>query len=158
VVGFLGGDDQRKGVHAVQALAGVQGIELVVGGHGSDRLRWPGATNVGFVDVDTFLPACDVMVAPALFDAAPTAVTQALARGIPVVVGRASGWAEPMARAGAGAVWDGRTPLLDAVHRAAGTPSAACRAITETYSAASQGERLLKVYERAMAARPTRRP
>ena len=112
--------------------------------------------DVGFVDVDAFLPACDVVVAPALFDAAPTAVTQALARGVPMVVGRASGWAAPIARAGAGVVWDGRAPLLDAVREAARAPHDACRSITETYSAARQGGRLLEVYDRVLAVRRER--
>jgi glycosyltransferase involved in cell wall biosynthesis len=156
VVGYLGGDDQRKGVHIVRQLAGAEGIELLLAGPGTDRLHWPATTNVGFVDVDAFLPACDVVVAPALFDAAPTAVTQALARGVPMVVGRASGWAAPIARAGAGVVWDGRGPLLDAVREAARAPHDACRSITETYSAARQGGRLLEVYDRVLAVRRER--
>jgi hypothetical protein len=153
VVGYLGGDDQRKGVHIVRGLAGADDIELVIGGPGAERLRWPGTTNVGFVDIDAFLPACDVIVAPALFDAAPTAVTHALARAVPVVVGPASGWAAPMARAGAGVVWDGRVPLLQAVREAARVSRDACRSITEAYSAARQGARLLEVYERVLALR-----
>jgi glycosyltransferase involved in cell wall biosynthesis len=152
VVGYLGGDDQRKGVDAVRQLVGIEGIELLVGGHGAENLAWPGVTQVGFVDVDAFLPACDVVVAPALFDAAPTAVTQALARGIPVVVRRASGWAAPMTQAGAGAVWDGCSPLVEAVHTATRTPASACRSITEAFSPARQRTRLLKVYERVLAA------
>jgi glycosyltransferase involved in cell wall biosynthesis len=153
VVGFLGGDDQRKGVHVVRQLAGAEAIELVVGGPGSDRLHWPGTTNVGFVDVDAFAPACDVIVAPALFDAAPTAVIQALARGVPVVVGRASGWAAPMARTGAGVVWDGRTPLVHAVREATRVPPEACLSLTGAYSADRQAARLLDVYDRALATR-----
>jgi glycosyltransferase involved in cell wall biosynthesis len=140
-------------VQTVRQLAGAEGITLLVGGPGAQRLRWPATTNVGFVDLDAFLPACDVIVAPALFDAAPTAVTHALARGVPVVVGPASGWAAPITRAGAGVVWDGRIPLAQAVHEAARVPAGACRAITETYSATSQGTRLLEVYERVLAAR-----
>jgi glycosyltransferase involved in cell wall biosynthesis len=157
VVGYLGGDDQRKGVHAVRHLAGADGIELVVAGPGAERLRWPATTNVGFVDIDAFLPACDVVVAPALFDAAPTAVTQALARGVPVVVRAASGWAAPVARAGAGVVWDGRTPLVVAVREAARAPAHACQAVTETFSATRQGARLLQVYERVLDGRRKRR-
>jgi glycosyltransferase involved in cell wall biosynthesis len=156
VVGYVGGDDQRKGVDAVRHLAGARGIELVVGGPGAERLRWPATTNVGFVDVDRFLAACDVIVAPALFDAAPTAVTQALARGVPVVLRPASGWAAPIARAGAGVVWDGRSPLVDAVRKGARAPADACRAITETFSAVRQGPRLLAVYERVLAGRRNR--
>ena len=156
VVGYVGGDDQRKGVHIVRQLAGGEGIELLLGGPDADRLSWPATTNVGFVDVDAFLPACDVVVAPALFDAAPTAVTQALARGVPIVVGRASGWAAPIARAGAGVVWDGRAPLLDAVREAARAPQDACRSVTDTYSASRQGARLLDVYERVLAVRRER--
>lgn len=153
VVGYLGGDDQRKGVHLVRPLAGAPGLELVVGGPGADRLHWRATTNVGFVDVDAFLPACDVIVAPALFDAAPTAVTQAIARGVPVVIGSASGWAGPLARARAGVVWDGRDPLEPAVHEAARVHADACRSMTEAYSAPRQGRRLLDVYERALADR-----
>jgi glycosyltransferase involved in cell wall biosynthesis len=153
VVGYLGGDDQRKGVHIVRQLAGAEGIELLLGGPGADRLRWPGTTSAGFVDVEAFLPACDVVVAPALFDAAPTAVTQALARGIPTVVGRASGWAAAIARVGAGVVWDGCTPLPYAVRDAARAPQDACRSVTETYSAERQGTRLLEVYARVLAVR-----
>jgi glycosyltransferase involved in cell wall biosynthesis len=157
VVGYLGGDDRRKGVQTVQQLEGEEGIELLIGGPGSDRLDWRTAINVGFVDVDTFLPACDVIVAPALFDAAPTAVIQSLARGIPVVVGPSSGWAEPIARAGAGVVWEARVPLVHAVREAARVPADACRSITETYSAARQSSRLLGVYERVLSLRGKRR-
>jgi glycosyltransferase involved in cell wall biosynthesis len=150
VVGYLGGDDQRKGVEAVRRLAGADGIELVVGGPGADRLCWPATSNVGYVDVDAFLPTCDVIVAPTLFDAAPTAITQALARGVPVVVGPASGWASAIGRTGAGVVWDGAIPLHDAAREAARASASACRAITEMFSAANQGARLLEVYERVL--------
>jgi glycosyltransferase involved in cell wall biosynthesis len=153
VVGYLGGDDVRKGVDAVRALSGAPGIELLVAGPGSERLDWPGARTLGFVDVDAFLPACDVVVAPALFDAAPTAVTQALARGVPVVVRPASGWAEAIERERAGTVWRGDGALADAVRAAHEQPRGGCERVTEAFSAARERARLLDVYAAVLAER-----
>ncbi len=153
VVGYLGGDDRRKGVDDVEPLAAVGDFELLVAGKGAERLAWPGAKSLGFVDADRFVAACDVVVAPALFDAAPVAVLQPLARGVPVVVREASGWAPAIRRHAAGVVWDGREPLAEAVRRASRIPPEGGRAVVAEVGDGPQRERLLRTYAAAMSAR-----
>ncbi len=129
VVGYVGGDDPRKGVDAVRALCGEDDIELLLAGPHADRIDAPGARHCGWVDVREFAATLDVMVAPALFDALPFAVLEALSRATPVVVRAACGLAGPIADAGAGTVWDGEEPLVAAVRRAAKLDRGRCEAV-----------------------------
>jgi glycosyltransferase involved in cell wall biosynthesis len=150
VVGYLGGDDLRKGIAAVRALdADAQDLELLVAGPRSEHLQLRGGHAVGFQPPDRVIAASDVVLAPALFDAAPVAVLQPLARGVPVVVGAATGWAPAVARHGAGTVWRPGHDLAELVRAAAAVPPSACRAFVEEISAEQVAERLLGVYRRA---------
>ena len=156
VVGYIGGDNPRKGLPAVRRLASAPGITLLAAGPGSERLDWPGARTLGFVDPDELHAACDVVVAPSVFDSAPVAVLQALARGVPVVVSQTTGWAAAVERHGAGAVWDGRGELADAVQAARAAPARACRAAAEEFSEHALAERIHNVYTHLLDAKANR--
>jgi glycosyltransferase involved in cell wall biosynthesis len=156
VVGYIGGDNPRKGLAAVRSLASVEGVTLIAAGPGSERFDWPGARGLGFVDPDQLYEVCDVVVAPSVFDSAPVAVLQALARGVPVVITPTTGWAPAVARHGAGVVWDGDTDLAQAVRSARGAPAWACRAVTDEFSERSLTERVKRVYHEILATRADR--
>ena len=146
VVGFLGGVDQRKGFDHVLGLS-EEGLWPLFAGPGTENVECARGRGVGFVDPDDVLEACDVVVAPARFDAAPVAVLQALARGIPVVVTPSIGWAATIDRHGAGIVWSGTSPLSEAVHRAVAIPRDAIKPLVTTLGADAFRERLLAVYD-----------
>lgn len=148
VAGYVGGNDPRKGHAHLAQLDGRDDVELLLAGPGSERLQFGGRPGLGFVDVDALYAACDVVVAPALFDSAPVAVLQAVARGVPVVVSPASGWASAVSRHGAGAVWDGEEPLPAAVLSAARRGSAGCEQMTAEFSPDNQRDLLLDTYTR----------
>jgi glycosyltransferase involved in cell wall biosynthesis len=149
VVGYLGGDDPRKGFADVLSLAGEQDIDLVLAGPHLERTVIDGATVVGYVEPDRVIAASDVVVAPALFEAAGLVVGQALSRGVPVVVRPANGWASAVARSGAGVVWDGAGPLRDAIRAAGRCTPESCRAAAGEVSEERQAQRLLSLYQRA---------
>jgi len=146
VAGYVGGNDPRKGHPHLAQLEGEPGIELLLAGPGSEQMRFGGRPGQGFVDVDALYGACDVVVAPAVFDSAPVAVLQAVARGVPVVVSRGSGWASAVERHRAGVVWDGGQPLAAAVVAAAACERAGCERLTAEFSPARQRQRLLDIY------------
>jgi glycosyltransferase involved in cell wall biosynthesis len=148
-VGYLGGDDPRKGIDAVRSLdARSPEVELIVAGPRSEHVQLVHGHAVGFQPPDAVIAASDVVLAPALFDAAPVAVLQPLARGIPVVVGAATGWAPAVRRHGAGEVWDSQADLAALVRKAASSDTRGCRALIEEVSAARVRERLFDVYGR----------
>ena len=151
VVGYLGGVDNRKGFDEALALTGQPGMFPLLAGHGTDRIRCWRGRGIGFVEPDDVLEASDVVVAPALFDAAPVAVVQALARGIPVVVTPTIGWTPAISRHGAGVVWDRRTPLVDAVRRASTIRRDSIAPLIEEFGARAFRRRLLDVYEAVAA-------
>ncbi len=148
VAGYLGGNDARKGFAQVAKLAASGRVEVVVAGPRLDGLLVPGAHVLGYVDPDEVIEASDVLLAPALFEAAGVAVGQALARGVPVVVGPASGWAGPVARHRAGVVLDAGVVLQDAVVEAARASPEACRAAAAEVSESHQAGELFKLYAR----------
>jgi glycosyltransferase involved in cell wall biosynthesis len=148
VVGYAGGDDVRKGVDAVRALAAEEDIELVLAGPHAERIEAAGARVAGWVDVREFAATVDVLVAPSLFDALAVVVLEALSRGTPAVVGPAVGVADNLARHAAGIVWDGTGSLADAVRAAAGIERGRCERFLAEYSADAQREALLAAYER----------
>jgi glycosyltransferase involved in cell wall biosynthesis len=154
VVGFLGGVDQRKGFDHAFALSREPGLWPLFAGPGTDDLACARGRGVGFVEPDDVLEACDVVVAPALFDAAPVAVIEALARGIPVVVTPSTGWAPAIRQQGAGIVWDRTSPLSEAVRRASGIPKGVIRPLVEALGREGFRTRLLSAYE-AVAEAPS---
>lgn len=153
VAGYVGGSDPRKGYVHLAQLDGEPGIELLPAGPGSEQMRFGGRSGLGFVDVDALYGACDVVLAPAVFDSAPVAVLQAVARGVPVVVSRGSGWASAVRRHGAGFVWDGVQPFAAAVVAAAACGPAGCQRLTAELSPERQRQRLLNVYTSILGVR-----
>jgi glycosyltransferase involved in cell wall biosynthesis len=155
VAGYVGGSDPRKGYFHLESLADVPGVHLLAAGPGSERLRFGDRPGIGFVDVQAFYAACDVVVAPAAFDSAPVAVLQAVARGVPAVVTAFSGWAKALARTGAGVVWDGNSPLAEAIHAAAAGQLDARRRFTDEFSERNQRGALLDAFAAVVATRDT---
>jgi glycosyltransferase involved in cell wall biosynthesis len=155
VAGYVGGSDPRKGYFHLEPLATAPDLRLLAAGPGSERLQFGGRPGLGFVDVQQFYAACDVVVAPALFDSAPVAMLQAVARGVPAATTASSGWAKALERTGAGVVWDGRTPLLEAVRAAARGEPDARRRFTEEFSERNQRSALLEAFDLVAAARGT---
>ena len=153
VVGFLGGVDQRKGFGDAFELSREAGLFPLFAGQGTDNLTCEHGRGVGFVEPDDLLEACDVVVAPALFDAAPVAVLEPLARGIPVVVTPATGWAPTIARHGAGLVWDGTSRLSETVRLGSRVPQDAIRTLIDTLGIDGFRSRLLSAYETVAATR-----
>lgn len=151
-VGYMGGDDVRKGIRYVEDLACHSDLAVLLAGRGTERLTWPGCRGLGFVDPDDLLQACDVVVAPALFDAAPLAILQAVARGVPVVVAGACGWAEPLVRHGAGVRWAPGQDLAAAARAAAAVGQSRCRSFTEEFSIDSTRDLLFDAYATVLAA------
>jgi glycosyltransferase involved in cell wall biosynthesis len=152
-VGFVGGNDPRKGYFHLEPLAEDPEFDLLVAGPGSERLTIAGRRGLGFVDVTAFYAACDVVVAPAAFDSAPVAVLQAAARDVAVVATATSGWGNALARTGAGVVWEPGRPIAEAVRAAAHLPSDAREAFTAEFSERHQRERLLDAYGEIVASR-----
>lgn len=152
-VGYLGGTDTRKGFADVLPVADEAGVHLLLAGPGSERMIAGGERGLGFVDVDPFLAACDVLAAPARFDSAPVAVLQALARGVRVVTTATSGWAEPIERHGCGVVWRGDETLAQACCRAAAAPPERCRAFVAEHAPERQRDALLGAYDAILGAR-----
>lgn len=148
VAGYVGGCDPRKGHARLAQLEGHDDIELLLAGPGSEHLSSGGRSGMGFVDLDAFYAACDVVVAPAVFDSAPVAVLQAAARGVPLVVTATNGWAGAVGRHRAGLVWDGEEPLAAVVLAAARCGAVGCEQLTAEFSADSQRDRLLEIYAR----------
>lgn len=150
-VGFLGGIDPRKGFEHALALAAEPDLQLLFGGPGSERLAVGGRPGIGFVDVELFLSACDVLVAPSRFDSAPVVVLEALSRGVPVVTTAASGWAQAIQRHGCGVVWaEHGPPLADACRAAAATPADSCRPLIGELAPGSQRQVLIGAYEQIL--------
>ena len=129
-------------------LAATGSFEVLVAGPRLDGVVVPGGHVLGYVDPDQVIEASDVLLAPALFEAAGVAVGQALSRGVPVVVGPANGWAGPVARHGAGVVLGDLGALRDAVAEAAKVGPEACRAAAAEVSEDRQAVELLNLYER----------
>ena len=150
-IGYLGGVDPRKGFEHVLALQPDPGIHVLFAGPGSDRVSVGGRPGVGFVEVGSFLSACDVLAAPSRFDSAPVAVLEALSRGVPVVSTPTCGWAAAIERHGCGVVWsENGTTLEEACRRAAAAPPERCRALIDEFGARRQREVLIGAYERIL--------
>ncbi|MGA2009363.1 MAG: glycosyltransferase family 4 protein [Solirubrobacteraceae bacterium] len=142
VVGYFGGNDPRKGVADVLALAHGAGLTVLGAGPRSQELRFGARPGLGYVRMRDVLAACDVVVAPTVFDAAPVAVLEAVAAGLPVVSGVSSGWAEPLTRFGAGAAWRPGSSLAAAIRSVLPGSREAARAFTDSFSEAALAARL----------------
>jgi glycosyltransferase involved in cell wall biosynthesis len=151
-VGYVGGSDPRKGYPHLEQLHGEPNVALLLAGPGSERIRIGGRPGIGFVDIDRFYAACDVVAAPAVFDSAPVAVLQAAARDVPIVTTKRSGWASAIQRTGAGVVWDPSSPLIAAIHAAATTSTADRRRFLAVFGEDRQRATLVDAYEHVLDA------
>lgn len=150
-VGYVGGSDPRKGYTRLGELASASDITLLFAGPGSERIRLAGRYGIGFVDIDELYAACDVVAAPAVFDSAPVAVLQAIARDLPVVTTRRSGWAAAIERNKAGVVVEGGGALPAAAREAAAqTSTEGRRRLLAEFSEERQQETLLAAYSQVL--------
>ncbi len=119
VVGFLGGDDPRKGGDLLQAaVAREPELLALVAGHGAASAG-PRVVGLGHLDdVRDLLDVVDALVVPSRFEPFGLVVVEAAARGVPVILTPAVGSAPLVVEHGAGLLWDGRAPLLPLVRRA----------------------------------------
>jgi glycosyltransferase involved in cell wall biosynthesis len=145
-VGYFGGSDARKGVDKVLELANDPRYVVLGAGPRSENLRFGTRPGLGYVKPRDVLAACDVVVAPAIFDAAPVAVLEAVAAGVPVVTGVNSGWAEPLERFGAGIACPSEMPLSDAIQSVVPSSIDAARAFTHHYSYLSLKRRVTDLW------------
>jgi glycosyltransferase involved in cell wall biosynthesis len=153
VVGYLGGNDLRKGLRDVEHLAADGRCEVLIAGPGLERYTAPSGRSVGYVDPERLLAAVDVLAAPSLFEAVGLVVGESLARGTPVVVAPHCGWASSVRRHRAGVVWDRRVPLFEAAQIARSALPDACRAAVEEVSRRHQSDALLALYGRVTDSR-----
>jgi glycosyltransferase involved in cell wall biosynthesis len=153
IVGYFGGNDPRKGMASVISLASSPSLHLLLAGPGSETARMGSSTGLGFVDTQRIMAACDVVVAPSRFDAGPLVAVDSLARGVPVVVSEHVGIASLVASTGAGTVWDGTSPLADAVSAAAQISADTCMRAVAARTSALLRDSLRTVYDASIAER-----
>lgn len=114
-----------------------------------DRVRLLG----GRADVRPLYVAADCFMLPARYDPLPGAVLEALATGLPAIVGKRSGAAELLRHGESGWICDpgdigGLARLMQAAADAAGKPAAgeAARAAVKGYGIDDMTRRLLELY------------
>lgn len=158
VVGYLGGMQRRKGYDAVlEGLGGAEGVTLLMGGQGTEALSGGGdaalknVQGLGLVeDTAGYYAALDVMVVPSRFDPCPVVVMESAAHGVPVVCTPGVGNGGVCAEAGAGAVWDGITPLRQVVMEIA-SDLTRCRERALAFADAARKDRFIdrfiRIYE-----------
>jgi glycosyltransferase involved in cell wall biosynthesis len=172
-----GGKGHLVAADAVRALAGrFPRLRLVIVGEGPERAVIERATAdladrvlfAGFRDdVQRLLDAADVLVHPSSFDAFPTALLEAMAAGVPVIATRVGGIPEivedghtglllpPPANAEAAvdprALVAALTPLLGDPERRRRLGAAGRRRFETHFSADRWLDRLMPIYEAALA-------
>ena len=121
VLGFLGGSDPRKGGDLlVDAVARDPNLFLLHAGPRplDDRRIASRARSMGHLDdVTALLDVVDVLVVPSRFEPFGLVVVEAVARGVPVLVGPGVGAGPLVTAEGVGDVWLPGTPLGPAVAR-----------------------------------------
>ena len=138
VVGFLGGNDARKGAQLVtEAVARAPEVFLLHAGlpplaDHDPRLRGRTRGLGRLADVTELLDCVDALLIPSRFDPFPLVVAEAAARGIPVIVTDQVGSAPLVRRTGAGLPWPG----LDGL-------GAALRTLTADRAGFAQGSQRL---------------
>lgn len=150
-VGYFGGNDLRKGVTDVLELARDPRYIVLGAGPRSEKLRFGDRPGLGYVELRDVLAACDVVVAPTVFDAAPVAVLQAVAAGLPVVTGVNSGWAGSLGRFHAGVACAHDAPLGEMIKSAVPGSIDAAKAFTEHYSYEALRVRLVNLWDLVVA-------
>lgn len=146
VVGYFGGNDPRKGVSAVLELAHDPRYIVLGAGPRSETLCFGDRRGLGYVELRDVLAACDVVVAPTVFDAAPVAVLRAVAAGLPIVTSVNSGWAGSLRRFQVGVACQGDAPLGEAIQSVVPGSIDAAKAFTEHYSYEALKVRLVDLW------------
>lgn len=162
---FVGSGFARKGLDAaLAALALAGGGDFVLAAAGRDRRaqhfaalaqRLGVAARVRFLggrdDVRPLYAAADCFILPTRYDPFPNTVLEALAMGLPVIVGARSGAAEVVAAGRTGWICDPADPqglvalLEQAAHEAPGMRAAA-RSSAENYGIEKMAAELVSLY------------
>jgi glycosyltransferase involved in cell wall biosynthesis len=145
-VGYFGGNDPRKGVAKVIELAGTSKYVVLGAGPASESIYFGRRRGLGYINVRSVLAACDVVVAPSLFDTGPISVLEAVAAGLPVVSGSNCGCAEALVRFGAGAVCAPDQSLETVIDMVLPGSPAAAKAMTESHSPDVLAETVARVW------------
>jgi UDP-glucose:(heptosyl)LPS alpha-1,3-glucosyltransferase len=171
---FVGSGFWRKGLDAaIGALAasGERSYRLVVAGRDGDAARYAAqaeaagvATRVqllgGRTDVRPLYAAADCFILPTRYDPFPNTALEALAMGLPAIVGRRCGAAEILRDGEGGWVCEpgdlsglAGQMRAAAAGRSAGTDSAAARATAEHYGIDDMAQKLAGLYAALAAGR-----
>jgi glycosyltransferase involved in cell wall biosynthesis len=121
VLGFLGGSDPRKGGDLlVEAVADDPSLFLLHAGPRAlddSRIASRARAMGHLADVTALLDVIDVLVVPSRFEPFGLVVVEAIARGVPVLVGPGVGAGPLAVTEGVGEVWEPGTPIGPAVAR-----------------------------------------
>lgn len=170
---FVGSGFARKGLDAaIAALAACAGepFRLIVAGRDRDAKRFRAraaaagvADRIHFVggvdDVRPLYAAADCFILPTRYDPFPGAVLEALAMGLPAIVGRRSGAAEIVQPGASGWICEpedvpGLATLMRETARVATEDRlAAARATAEGYGIDAMADRLARLYAALLALR-----
>lgn len=162
VIGFLGGDDPRKGGDLlVDAVAEVADVHLWLAGSGADRLgderlagRLETADHLDRDDVSAFFETIDVLAVPSRFEPWGVVVNEAAAHGVPSIVAPGVGAGDDLADFGAGVVWDLQAATLPDILRRIFAEWAAfsrrARDFADRMSFEARAPDLLAVYQRVL--------
>ena len=164
---FVGSGFWRKGLDAViGALARCAGerFRLAVAGHDRQAARFASQARAaglgdrvrllgGRADVRPLYAAADCFILPTRYDPLPSAALEALAMGLPAIVGRRSGAAEIVRQGECGWICDpgdvgGLAQLMREAAQAAGRTSAAdaARSASERYGIDDMTQKLIDLY------------
>lgn len=141
---LIGGDGERGYIQQLYALAQADGV--------ADQLRW-----LGYVSGDSkadLLAAADLFALPSFSENFGIAVVEALAAGLPCVLGRGVALAGKVESAGAGVAVDpepasiamGLRQYLESAERRRTAGDAARRLARSDYSVERMGEQLVALY------------
>lgn len=169
---FVGHEFERKGLtDALESLAGLEGLHLVVVGAGDSEPYRAAARRLGVAsrvhflgrteEPESLFAAVDLFVLPTLEDVWGISVVEAMAAGLPVVTTDVAGVSGLVAASGAGiVVRSGSVPELrealsvlsldPAKRQSMGTRG---RAAAAGFGLEPHGRAMVKVYERVLQAR-----
>ena len=154
---FVGSGFARKGLDAaIAALAatGEKSFRLAAAGRDRDATKFSGRALLlgGRDDVRPLYAAADCFILPTRYDPFPNTVLEALAMGLPVIVGKRSGAAEIL-QAGSGWTCEpgdarGIAEAMRAAARAAREPATmtAARSVAERYGIDDMARKLVALY------------
>lgn len=160
VVGFLGGNSERKGCGAIlRGAAESSGLFLLLGGqHGQTVQPPPELVNrfrgMGLVDdVNRFYAAIDVLAVPSVFEPFGLVCFEAAARGVPVIATDSVGALQTLEPFGVSRRWAVAEPLEPIVGELAATSATVaerCRALVEEHSQENFAAHAISAYERVL--------